>query len=487
MDQGPKNTPKIVIIGAGLSGILMGIQLLKEGIKTFEILEMGESVGGTWRDNTYPGLCCDVPAHAYSYTFEPNWKWRGVHAEGHEIREYFEHCADKYGLKPFLHFNTRVNRITREDDAWTIATEDGLLRRADIVVSCMGWLVYPKSPEIMGLENFTGQYFHSACWDHTVSLDGKRVGVIGTGSSAIQITSALVERVAHFSLFQRTPAWILQNAQKPRPDWLRGLQRKIPILAKLSGRIQQLNMERNFSSALSGNRKTMSVLESVCQNNLDKVRDPELKKKLTPNYSVGCKRIVISNTFYDSIQQPNAQLVTDNIQHIEPGGVRTRDGRLHELDVMIFATGFHTMDYIRNMTITGVQGQNLRDVWADGAQALRSICIAGFPNLFMIGGPHSPLGNFPITGLSETQVRYVMHFIRMIKRGKVRTVTAKLSAQDQYNEMLRNALKGTVWDSGCSSWYLNAKGQPAIYPFTPKQYRKDLCRPDFTEFEMSSS
>lgn len=258
------------------------------------------------------------------------------------------------------------------------------------------------------------------------------------------------------------------------------------MLAKLSGKIQQLTFERNFSAALSGNRKTMSVIESECRKNLNKVRDPDLKTKLTPNYRVGCKRVVVSDTFYDAIQQPNVELVTDGIQHIEPRGVRTRDGRLHELDALIFATGFHTMDFIRNMNITGTQGQSLGDVWANGAHALRSVCIAGFPNLFMVGGPHSPFGNSSITGISETQVRYIMHFIRMLKCGDVKTISAKPSAQDQYNAKLQNDLKGTVWDSGCSSWYLDVKGRPAVYPFTPKQFRKDMLVPDLTEFELSA-
>ncbi len=476
--------PKVIILGAGMSGILSAIKLLEEGITDFEILEMGASVGGTWRDNTYPGLSCDVPAHTYAYSFEPNWKWKGLYAEGPEIREYFEHCADKYGVTPYVRFNTRVTRAAYEQGGWTVATEDGTLRRADIVISCLGALVHPKYPDIDGLDSFAGATFHSARWDHSVPLDGRRIGVIGTGSTAVQIASALAARSSHFSLFQRTPQWVCRNFETRRPDWLRGLQRRFPILSKMTGAIQRFMFEHTFSAAVSGNKTMMKLVEYMTYKNLDKVRDPVLKKKLTPNYKIGCKRLIFSDTFYDAIQHPHAELVTEAIARIEPRGVRTKDGRLHELDVLVTATGFHALDYTRNFTVTGEQGQSLGDIWANGARAHRSVTIAGFPNYFMVIGPFSPIGNFSLTGISEIQLRYIMTFIRMIKRREIRRVDTKSGAQDRYNTLLQDGLKGTVWTSGCASWYLDASGVPRMYPFTPDRFRQDMKEADLSEFEL---
>lgn len=485
LPQPDRSSPRVLVIGAGMSGILTGIKLLKSGMRNFEILEMSNAVGGTWRDNTYPGLSCDVPAHTYAYTFEPNWKWKGLYAEGPEIRDYFEYCADKYGVRPYVTLNTRVNRISREKGAWTVATEDGVLRRADVVVSCIGALVYPKQAEIEGIETFAGARFHSARWDHSVPLDGRRIGVIGTGSTAVQITSALAGRASQFSLFQRTPQWVCRNFEMRRPDWLRHLQRRIPALARLSGEIQNLIFERTFGAAVVGSRRMMRMVEHLCQKNLDKVRDPELKKKLAPNYRVGCKRLIFSDSFYDAIQKPGVELVTEGIERIEPRGVRTRDGRLHELDVLVTATGFHVMDFTRDLEITGEQGQSLTRMWDMGARGHRGVAIAGFPNLFTIMGPHSPVGNFAITRMAENQLGYFMPLIRLLRDGRCASVEVKDEAQSSYNEILREGFKGTVWMSGCASWYLDKSGLPIAYPFTPTRYRQDMRTAKLEEFEIA--
>lgn len=484
MTQTKANTPTVLILGAGMSGILAGIKLREEGIETFEILEMGESVGGTWRDNTYPGLSCDVPAHSYDYSFEPNWRWKAMYAEGAEIHAYFKHCADKYGITPFVRFGTRVNSVVRENDGWTVTSTDGVSRRADIVINCLGVLVHPMNPDIEGLETFEGARFHSARWDHSVPLDGKKVGVIGTGSTATQITCALADRASHFSMFQRTAQWVSPNHDMRRPAWLRALHRMFPKLSWATGRFQNWVLERTFCQAVVGNKRMKRLLQWMCDRHLARVKDPVLREKLTPKFQLGCRRLIFSDTFYDAIQKPNVELVTEGIARIEPKGVRTKDGRLHELDVLVTATGFHALDYTRNLKIVGEQGQSLGDVWSQGAQALRSVAVSGFPNFFMVVGPHSPIGNFSLTGISEIQMRYIMNLIRMIKRGEAKAVHPKLGAQDQYNQRIREGFKNTAWVSGCSSWYLDANGVPRMYPFTPNDYRRDMKEPDFAEFEL---
>lgn len=484
MTVAKSSTPTVLILGAGMSGILAGIKLKEEGIESFEILEMGNSVGGTWRDNTYPGLSCDVPAHSYDYSFEPNWRWKSTYAEGAEIYAYFKHCADKYGITPHVRFGTRITSVVRENGLWTVTSSDGMQRKAQIVINCLGVLVHPMDPEIEGLASFEGARFHSARWDHSVPLDGKRIGVIGTGSTATQITCALADRAAKFTMFQRTAQWVCPNFDTRRPEWLRALHRAVPKLSWAAGRFQNFILESTFCQAVVGNKTMKNLLEKLCRRHLAKVKDPVLREKLTPKFELGCRRLIFSDTFYDAIQKPNVELVTEGIQRIEPKGVRTKDGRLHEFDVLVMATGFHALDYTRNLKIVGERGQSLGDVWAQGAQALRSVAIAGFPNFFMLIGPHSPIGNFSLTGISEIQMRYIMTFIRRIRQGQVKAVSPRLEAQDRYNQHIRDGFKNTAWTSGCSSWYLDPQGVPRMYPFTPNQYRQDMRDPDLAEFEV---
>lgn len=486
MSQAKPNTPTVLILGAGMSGILAGIKLKEEGIETFEILEMGDSVGGTWRDNTYPGLSCDVPAHSYDYSFEPNWRWKSTYAEGQEIHTYFKHCADKYGVTGHVRFGTRITRVAYENGAWTVSSSDGMQRRAQVVINCLGVLVHPMDPGIEGLQSFEGARFHSARWDHSVPLDGKRIGVIGTGSTAVQIICALADRASSLKMFQRTAQWVCPNFDTRRPEWLRQLHRLVPRISWAAGRFQNWILENTFCRAVVGNKTMKNAIEKLCRRHLATVKDPVLREKLTPKFEVGCRRLIFSDAFYDAIQKPAVELVTDAIERIEPKGIRTKDGKLHELDVLVTATGFHALDYTRNLVITGEQGQNLGEVWSEGAEALRSVAVAGFPNFFMVIGPHSPVGNFSLTGISEIQMRYIMKFIRMIKHGEAKAVNPKPAAQSQYNRHLREGFKNTAWVSGCSSWYLDKNGLPRMYPFTPNQYRQDMKEPDLAEFELLS-
>jgi cation diffusion facilitator CzcD-associated flavoprotein CzcO len=486
MTQAKAATPTVLILGAGMSGILAGIKLKEAGIQTFEILELGSSVGSTWRDNTYPGLSCDVPAHSYDYSFEPNWRWKSTYAEGPEIYAYFKHCADKYGITPHVRFNTRITSVVRENGAWTVTSADGMQRRAQIVINCLGVLVHPMDPEIEGLQSFEGARFHSARWDHSVPLDGRRVGVIGTGSTATQIICALADKTSKLEMYQRTAQWVSPNHDMRRPSWLRALHRALPTLSWLTGRFQNWILERTFCQAVVGNKKMKRLLQWMCDRHLAQVKDPVLREKLTPKFELGCRRLIFSDKFYEAIQKPNVSLVTEGIQRIEPKGIRTKDGQLHELDVIVTATGFHALDYTRNLVIQNEKGESLGDVWAQGAQALRSVAIAGFPNFFMLIGPHSPIGNFSLTGISEIQMRYIMKFIGMIGSGEAKALAPTVQAQARYNQHLSDGFKGTAWVTGCSSWYLDKNGLPRMYPFTPNDYRREMKDPDVSEFEVMS-
>jgi cation diffusion facilitator CzcD-associated flavoprotein CzcO len=482
------SSPTVLVLGAGLSGVLAGIKLKEAGIDTFEILEMGDSVGGTWRDNTYPGLSCDVPAHAYDYSFEPNWQWKSMYAAGPELHAYFKFCADKYGVTSHVRFDTRVSAVERKNGLWTVTSTDGVQRQAQIVINALGSLVHPKDPEIAGLETFKGARFHSARWNHSVPLDGRRIGVIGTGSTAVQILCALAGRAGKLEQYQRTAQWICPNFDTRRPQWLRALHRTLPGLSTLTGQFQNWMLESTVFSALVGeNRFALRTVEAICRRHLARVKDPSLREKLTPRFQVGCRRLILSDTYYDAIQKPGVALVTEGIERIEPEGIRTRDGKLHELDVIVTATGFHALDYTRALAVTNEQGQRLDEVWAQGAEALRSVAVAGFPNYFMLLGPHSPIGNASLTAVSETQMRAIMKLIVGIQRGDYRSIVPRPEAQTAYNNRLRGRFNKTQWVTGCTSWYLDPKGLPRIYPSTPKVFRRELDQLDVSEFELGRS
>ena len=479
---------KVLILGAGMSGILAGIKLKAAGINNFDIIEKASEVGGTWQANTYPGLACDVPAHTYDYSFEPNWKWSGLYAKGPELFAYFKHCADKYGLRPHLRLNTTVTEIARRDGHWQVSTEDGATHTGDAVINCMGFLCHPSMPDIPGLGDFAGHTFHSARWDHSVALDGKKIGVIGTGSTATQITVALAKRASQLNLFQRTPQWVMPAFQTRRPKWMQSLHRRVPGLSTATGKAQGKLIEKIGDAMTGDSPATAAIIRQLCYRHLNSVKDPVLRQKLTPDYKVGCRRLVFSDDFYDAIQAPQANLITSGIEHIEAGGIQTRDGQLHELDVLVLATGFHALNYTYGFEVINEQGDKLSEQWADGSDALRGVAVNGFPNYFMLVGPRSPVGNFSITGIAESQMNYLMPLLEQLRLGKANEINVCPRAQERYNQTLQDGLGKTVWTSGCNSgWYLDKKGRPQLYPFTPRVFRRDMRAPDFSEYVINKT
>jgi cation diffusion facilitator CzcD-associated flavoprotein CzcO len=475
-------TPRIVVIGAGIAGILMGIKLLERGVRTFTILEKANSLGGTWRDNTYPGVACDVAAHLYVYSFEPNPAWRRRFAKGREILGYYARTAKKYGVTPFVRFGQEVTSAEWRGSAWTVRTAAGLELEADIIVTATGRLHHPVYPDIAGLADFKGQAFHSARWPEGLALEGKRVGVVGTGSTATQITVALAAEVSRFLLFQRTPQWILPVADEPIPLWKRLWFRINRAAARAYYRELEAQTEARGAAA-TGDRAARAARDQICYDALAGVKDPDLRARLTPDYEVGCKRMVISERFYDAVQQPNVELVTEPIDHVAPEGVVTRDGRLHALDVLVLATGFDSRAYCRPMQVRGLDGTVLDEMWADVAWNYRSVSAPAMPNFFMINGPYSPGGSASVVSIIETHVGYVLQCIDRIAERKV-ALAPKQARAVAFLEDVRRRSKESVWGTGgCDSWYLDRHGVPTLDPIPLSVLASQMARVKFDDFE----
>lgn len=479
------NDIRVVIIGAGMAGILSAIKLQERGYTNFTIYEKSDRVGGTWRENTYPGIACDVPAHLYTYSFEPNPDWSRTFAPGPEICAYFERVAKKYNVQDFVRFNESVPVCEFENGRWRIETSQGRHDEADIVIAATGVLHVPNKANIPGLEDFKGACFHSAEWDHSVPLEGKRVGVIGTGSTAIQITTALVDKVARFDLYQRTAQWVMPIEDVPYSEEEKSEFRTNS--EKIEALKEQINGDfDHFSNAvIDAESEGMKEIEAECLRNLETVADPELREKLRPNYRAGCKRLIFSSNFYEKIQSPNANVITEGIERVEAGGIRTKDGELHELDVLVVATGFCADSFIRPTTVIGRGGVNLDDVWADVPVAYLSISIPEFPNFFMLNGPNGPVGNFSLIKIAEAQLHYIFQLVEEIRAGRCREISASKKATQQFEVERIAAAKKSIWATGCNSWYLDKNGVPASWPWSPDRFFDEMQKPELEAFELN--
>ena len=476
---------RVVVIGAGMSGILTGIRLRAAGIENFVIYEKATRLGGTWRENTYPGLSCDVPSHHYVYSFEPNPEWSHLFSPGAEIQAYFERTAAKYAITPCIRYGKQVVSASYADDGWTVTCADGTTDHAAVVIAATGVLHHPVYPDIDGLADFAGPCFHSARWDHGTDLDGRRIGIVGSGSTATQMVPAIIDRVGKLSLFQRTAQWVLPYPNPPYSAADRAAFRARPeAMQEL-----YLKMEEQFNStfarAVIGDQEQMARIEQRCRMNLEhNVKDPVLRARLTPDYKVACKRLIMSDTFYPAIQRPNAELVTEGIARIEANGVRTRDGRLHELDVLVLATGFDGHRFMRDIELTGVDGLTLEQAWAEATEAHRCLTLPRFPNFFALVGPNSPIGNFSLILIVERQLDYVLQLLSLVQSGRCRAVMPKASAAAAFNAEIAAAMGRTVWVSGCRSWYLDKRGRPVTWPWSFERFEQDMREPRLEEYEL---
>jgi len=482
---GPSRTPTVAIVGAGMSGICMGIKLAQAGVDSFTIYEKAQRVGGTWRENTYPGLECDVPSRYYSYSFEPNPDWSRYYSPGGEIQEYFEGVADRYGMHRHIRFGKEVERADYADGRWRVQMRDGEQTEVDFLISACGVLHHPRYPDIPGLDSFAGETFHSARWDHSVPLEGRRIGLVGTGSTGVQITCGLSQSAGRLEIFQRTAQWVFPGRNPEYSALTRRIMRRFPALNRLSYRLWQKYFEHLLGRAVVQPGWQRRLVDGLCRLNLRTVRDPLLRAKLTPDYDPMCKRLVVSANFYQAVQQPNVEVVTRAIDHVEPEGIVTSDGKLHPLDVLVLATGFDAHAYLRPIALHGPGGITLDDAWRDGPRAYRTVAIPGFPNFFMLMGPHSPIGNQSLVIVAETQADYVMQLIRMFMDGELSSVAPSPEATEAFNQEMRAAMPATIWTTGCNSWYLGKDGLPELWPFTPERHREMLREPALEELELN--
>ncbi len=479
---------RIVIIGAGMAGILTAIKCREAGFNNFVIYEKASGIGGTWRENTYPGIACDVPAHLYSYECAPNPNWSQMFAPGGEIFDYFKRVAEQFNVGESIHFNETVTACEYYNGHWSIETNKGRKDTATFVIAATGVLHHPKIPEFEGLSAFKGSCFHSARWDHNVPLDGKRIGVVGTGSTAVQITCALSGRASKFKLFQRSAQWIMpmenpHYSVEEQENFAQNPER----LKALVEKFEDVMINTIANAVINADSALMKNVEQACANNLkDNVHDPALRASLTPDYRAGCKRLVFSMDFYEAIQKPSAELVTSGIERITENGVLTKDGTEHELDVLVLATGFHPDRFVRPARVLGVDGIDLDEVWKDRPSAYMSVSIPKFPNFFMVNGPNSPIGNFSLIRISEFQLGYILQLMETVRSDRCKAICASEKATLEFDERRIAAAAPSIWSTGCNSWYLDKQGIPMSWPWSYNRFAEEMTAPKFSDFELAS-
>ncbi|MCW3020425.1 MAG: FAD-dependent pyridine nucleotide-disulfide oxidoreductase [Solirubrobacterales bacterium] len=477
---------RIAIVGSGFSGLGMAIRLEQEGIHDFVVLERAQDLGGTWRENIYPGCVCDVPSNLYSFSFAPNPGWSQTFSSQPEIWDYLRRVSTEQGIDPHIRYGHEVTaaRWDAEAELWRIETAAGELT-ADMLVAGAGPLSDPKLPGIDGIDSFEGTVFHTARWNHRHALDGERVAVIGTGASSIQIVPRIQPLVEELHVFQRTPPWVVPHRNRPTSRWERALFRAVPASQKLV-RGAVYSARELFVLPMMRPREGSLPERMALRHLREQVQDPALRARLTPSYRIGCKRILISDEYYPALVQPNVEVVTDAIRAITPRGIVTADGVERELDTIILGTGFHVTDMPFANWIHGGDGRSLAEVWSGSAQAYLGCAAAGFPNLFLLVGPNTGLGHNSIVFMIESQLHYLMQCLRFMQAGDMDVIEVREPVQRRYNEELQRRLQGTVWNSGgCASWYLDEHGRnTTIWPGSTWPFRRRLRRFEPADYEL---
>lgn len=449
----------IVIVGAGFSGIGMGAALKKAGIDSFILLERAGDVGGTWRENDYPGCACDIPAMLYSFSFEPGSAWSRTFPRQDEIWNYLRHCSVKYGVQPHIRFGTELvdARYDAPSATWALRTQNGTLRTR-VLISAMGALDKPNVPDLPGIERFSGSVFHSARWDHGVDLAAKTVAVVGTGASAVQIIPELAPQVRQLTLYQRTPAWVVPRPDAPVTEREQRLRRFALYRWAVRTFIYWFLEVRAYGFTVDP--RMLGSFERTAQRHLERqVPDAALRAKLTPSYRMGCKRILLSNDFYPALLRSNVELVTEPIREVRQRTIVSEDGIERPADVLVLATGFRATDAVAPVKIFGSNGVELGESWRSGAEAYLGTSVAGFPNLYLLIGPNTGLGHNSVVIMIESQIRYVVSAIQYMRSQNVQALDVRPEVQRAFNERLQLQMKYTVWATGCNSWYLDPSGK----------------------------
>src|SRR5215467_2299618 len=483
----------VLIVGAGFSGIGMGIKLLDAGVKNFLIIEKSEDVGGTWYENRYPGCACDMPSHLYSFSFERNPDWTRMFASQQEIWQYLKSCVQRYGLSPYIRFNTRFQEGVWDEAAghWRISAKDnsgnnlGICAR--VLVSGMGALHVPHYPEIPGIERFAGPAFHSATWQSDLDLTGKSVAVVGTGASAIQFIPQIAPRTAKLYVFQRTAPWIVPRLDFGISDKWRERFRRAPGLTWFARKFLFFSLEWRVLSFL-GDRYVRAYLEKIARRHLERsVPDPKLRASLTPRYQIGCKRILLSDDFYPVFRQSHVELVAEKISEIREHSVVTQDGVERPVDVLIYGTGFHVTDQFIGMKLVGRRGVEIHDAWRNGMSAYLGVTVSGFPNFFILLGPNTGLGHNSVVLMIEAQVGYVINCLKLMREHRIAAMEVRAESQKHFAANIQNRMVRTVWQSGgCRSWYQDTHTgeNTTLWPGSVIQYFRAVRSVSLSEYHL---
>ncbi|RSM89483.1 NAD(P)/FAD-dependent oxidoreductase [Kibdelosporangium aridum] len=487
--MGERYETGVVVVGTGFSGLGMAIQLKKAGRSDFVVLEKAQDVGGTWRDNTYPGCACDIQSHMYSFSFEQNPDWTRSFSPQPEIWDYLRRVTEKYDVRQHIRFGVEMvgAHWDAEESRWHLLARNGDEYVAKFVVSGIGALHIPRIPELPGLPDFKGKTFHSADWDHDYDLRGKRVAVIGTGASSIQFVPQIAPQVAELTVFQRTPPWIMPKPDHAMPEWSKRLFRLVPGAQRLYRNAIYWMLEAR-AIGFNGRPGVMKAGELIARRHMARqVKNPALRRKLTPDYTMGCKRVLISNDYYPALARQNVHVVTEGVTHVREHSVIAADGTEHEVDVIIFGTGFHVTDAFDELDVIGLDHKNLSKEWQQrGMQTHKGITVSGFPNLFFLLGPNTGLGHNSVVFMIESQIRYVAEAIDLVERSEAKALNVRPEVQDDFNERVQHKLVKGVWtQGGCKSWYLDAAGvNRTVWPGFTWRYWLETRTVDPADFEL---
>lgn len=478
----------VAIIGAGFGGVGLAVRLKQSGID-FILFEKAASVGGVWRENTYPGAACDVPSHLYSFSFEPKPDWPRKYAEQPHILGYLEHCARKYDLLKHMRFKTEIESAAFDEASglWTLRTKSGEEFQARALVTACGQLNRPATPALKGLENFRGAKFHSALWDHTVDLAGKRVAVVGTGASAIQFVPTVVAKAARMTLFQRSPPWIMPKPDRIFHGFEKALMRFVPGVTALYRSTTYLRCEARLIGFRKGTWMNALGVRLALRHLRSQIPDEQLRLQLTPDYTFGCKRVLISNEYLKALARPNAAVVTDSIAEVTADAIVTSTGQTYPADVLILGTGFQATDFLAPMRVTGRGGRDLNEAWRDGAEAYLGMTIPGFPNFFLLYGPNTNLAHNSVVYMIESQIRYILGCLEVLAQHPGAVLDLKAERLRSYAEEIQTRLDRSVWSAGCANWYKNANGRITNnWPGFTFEYRWRTRAPKIEDYELTT-